>query len=645
MGAFNKKRWIVPIFLILLFLVKFKAFSQNETNNWYFGYQAALNFSTNPPTILNNSSMFAAESGATISDANGNLLFYTNGETIWNSVHAVMANGNGLLGNSSSTEEALIVKQPGNQNIYYVFTQDDIGGVDGFRYSIVDMNLAASMGSVTTKNVLIHTPSCEKIAGVKHCNGKDIWIISHDYNSNQFRANLLTSSGLNFTPVLTSAGSNIITPRACIGHLKASPDGRRLASTIGDTSSIGSFELFDFDNSTGFVSNPLTLRGYGIHYGCEFSLDGKLFYGTYVSWDNNNSSVTQWNLCAGSNSAIISSSFAVSTGTNRGFSMQMAKNNKIYINHAFATNPYLSVINNPNGLGATMGYSFAAQSIAPNASLYGLVNFVTNNITPLNTPSPFTHFSNCSSVNFISPPQPTFAINCTSLSIPFNSYVWDFGEPSSGVDNTSTLSNPQHVFSTIGTYTVRLIVQSNCATDTLWQQVTISSLTPTFAVSGPTAICKGEKATISVSANVTSSYSWSSPPLAGNVTSVQLSPTSTSQYTVIATNTASACKYTKVFQLQVNKCTDLKNQTIETAGIRVYPLPAKDELIIDWTSVHSSSDVLVIQIFNQNSQLIFQRSESDQTLKIDLSIWPKGLYLLKLRLRGVNYYKKLVIAN
>jgi gliding motility-associated-like protein len=35
-------------------------------------------------------------------------------------------------------------------------------------------------------------------------------------------------------------------------------------------------------------------------------------------------------------------------------------------------------------------------------------------------------------------------------------YNWDFGDPASGTNNTSTLKNPRHVFSAPGTYTIKL---------------------------------------------------------------------------------------------------------------------------------------------------------------------------------------------
>jgi gliding motility-associated-like protein len=61
---------------------------------------------------------------------------------------------------------------------------------------------------------------------------------------------------------------------------------------------------------------------------------------------------------------------------------------------------------------------------------------------------------------------PPLAINCDSYTSFFNnkgdqslihSYYWTFGDPASGGNDTSTLSNPNHVFTDTGIYTVTLI--------------------------------------------------------------------------------------------------------------------------------------------------------------------------------------------
>ena len=141
---------IVSIILIFNWqLVK----SQGPSNIWYFGNQAGLSFSTNPPTALTNSAMSAFEGCATISDDNGNLLFYTNGSLVWNRNHAPMPAGNGLFGNGAATQTAIIVPGPQSTTKYYIFTVDTNGGPRGLCYSEVDMSLNGGLGDVTVKNI------------------------------------------------------------------------------------------------------------------------------------------------------------------------------------------------------------------------------------------------------------------------------------------------------------------------------------------------------------------------------------------------------------------------------------------------------------------------------------------------------------
>ena len=55
------------------------------------------------------------------------------------------------------------------------------------------------------------------------------------------------------------------------------------------------------------------------------------------------------------------------------------------------------------------------------------------------------------------------------------SAVWDFGDPASGITNVSTSLAPTHLFSAVGTYTVRSIVSFSCGIDTLFETISIVS--------------------------------------------------------------------------------------------------------------------------------------------------------------------------
>src|SRR5436309_5385749 len=111
-----------------------------------------------------------------------------------------MDNGTGLNGNSSSTQSGVIVPQPGNENIYYIFTVDAQAGAYGFCYSVVDISMQGGLGSVTQKNIPILDSTTEKISAIKK-SPSETWVITHEFGTNNFDAYLLDINGLNATPV------------------------------------------------------------------------------------------------------------------------------------------------------------------------------------------------------------------------------------------------------------------------------------------------------------------------------------------------------------------------------------------------------------------------------------------------------------
>ena len=603
-------------------------------NNWYFGFQAGLSFSTSPPTAITNNSMFAMEGSASLSDAAGNLLFYTNGVNIWDKTHNIMANGSGLLGNSSTTQSALIVKQPRSANIYYLFTLDQMGNANGLRYTIVDMTLAAGLGSVTVKNNLIYAPSCEKLAAAMHCNGEDVWIISHDYNSSLFKTFLLNRTGVNLNPVISNVGSTISFSINTAGYLKASPNGRKIGQAVyAYTTNTGWFEVFDFDNTNGMITNPLYLPVNDYPYGCGFSPDGSKFYGTITDPP----SIYQWNLCAGSNTAIANSLYTASTGSvNPYFSpwaMQLGNDNKLYFPMGITNQ--MGLISNPNNLGAAMNLSLNALSVATKTVRLGLPNFVNNYIPHINA-MPFTNTLVCSSASFAPSVQPsqTIAGTCGTIAYPTMQFLWNFGDPNSGTTNTSTLSNPQHLFSNTGNFSVSLIMVSQCRTDTIAQTINIVSQNPVFAISGPTAICKGESAALTVNGNY--NYLWST---SANGSSISVTPSANIVYSVTATNTSNGCKSSSSVMLTVNKCLNYLNLKDVNNIWRVYPNPVSEILVI----ANESENEFDLSITNAIGQMIYTAKSKGNKLQIETKDWPKGLYIISLKSNQQFWFKEIVV--
>lgn len=456
-------------FVTLLLLIK-SGGAQNETKRWFFGAfnsAAGINFNTTPPSLLSNfnASLNTVSGCASICDNSGGLLFYSDGATVWNANHAVMPNGTGIKGTPSNPQSSLIVKRPGSTTKYYLFTidtYDNVGintGLYGLRYTEIDMSLASGQGSVTTKNNVMFIPSTEKMAAVKHCNGNDVWLLSHDRNTQIFRAFLITAAGIS-SVVSTSTVGTIHADYQ--GYIKFSPDGNKMATSIWPTYNL---EIFDFDRSTGIVSNQLVLKTGTDNYGCEFSSDGTKFY-SVVNW----SQILQWDLCAGTSADILASQTSVGTSTALLYGMQLAPNGKIYV--ARTGQMELGEIQNPNAGGTACNYVDTGFSIAPMQCYNGLPNFMASYLAaPSPSLLPFTSTFSCQSLSF-TPPS-----NSGSLCKAINIYKWDFGDPASGSDNVSTAANPVHNYINTGTYTVKLILNSNCTSDTLIQTVQVAGCT------------------------------------------------------------------------------------------------------------------------------------------------------------------------
>ena len=515
----------------IYFFTFFALFSlaQNQTNNWYFGNQAGLSFNSNPPTILTNGQIINSGCNASMSNANGNLLFYTNGQTVWDQTHSVMANGTGLLGNVGASQNVIILKQPGNLNLFYIIHSQP-NNVNGLRFSIVDMSLAAGNGSVTLKNQQISLMSSTKLTATKHCNGVDIWIVSQDYNwvnnnfnnSYVYRSYLLTSAGINtLTPAVSTFTNNLNNWNNWNGSMKISPNGKKLgvASQNGNNINNGSdnFQLYDFDNTTGLLSNyfslwngPLQNNNNYWAWGCEFSPDGTKFYGTRY---NVGGGLYQWNLCAGSNTAIAASQATIAIPGVQLFSLQLAKNGKIYV--ARYGQQTLGVINNPNNLSGACNYVDLGQSITPQICYYGLPNFLSTYFISPPPIGPFTYTANnnlgCQTASFTPPITPNASlVGCASSGYSLTNLQWIFGDPASGAANTSTLTYPSHAFTNLGTYTTQLILFYSCGggTDTLKQVVNINQ--PCISVSSTSITCANlGSATVSATGGIGPfSYTW-----------------------------------------------------------------------------------------------------------------------------------------
>lgn len=457
---------LIKLILFTIILINTSiSFSQKEANIWYFGENAGLDFNSGSPVALIDGQLNTIEGCATIADNNGELLFYSDGITVWNKNHSIMQNGNGLLGDPSSTHSAIIVPKPGKPNMYYIFTADAYAEPNGLNYSEVDMSLDNGLGAVTSiKNILLETPTPEKISAIKHANNIDYWVVSHKWESDEFIAFKITKDGVTHTPVISKVGSYIGESLGrAPGAIKISPDGKKLAVanaySWGDNRS--NIEVFDFDTVTGKLSNPIIVDFNDDYFasvnyrGVEFSPDSKLLYYSkshYFTYPNQENTIYQVDLSSGNEIDIRNTRELIYQSQERiTIILQQAIDGKIYV--TVDDNEYLDVINNPNAVGNACDYQINGVYLEGRKCKIGLPPFIQS----------FFHIEGIMTEDTCFGNLTKFSLNDT-----VDSVVWDFGDSASGADNTSTDLEPTHVFTSSGTYEVSVTatVAGNTATET-----------------------------------------------------------------------------------------------------------------------------------------------------------------------------------
>lgn len=342
------------------------ALSNNNSKYWYFGNQAAMVFESSGPVALTNSAMNQVEGVAAMSDANGNLLFYTDGITIYNRNHQVMVNGSGLTSNSSNTQAAFVVPFPGNTDKYYVITPGP------YNYSIVDMTLDNGNGAVmaTAKNISINTQNSEKVAGLLASNQTDIWLITYGASEMRFNVYKITPSGINTTPIV----SQFTLASGYYGYMKISPDGTKIVTANFDNN----FHLYDFDAATGIVSNQKVIShsfaGHGT-YGIEFSPNSHL---VYVADHRGNNRIVQFDITLATPALMAASATPLAINAQALGALQLGPDNKIYL--ARENSPFLGVINQPNVIGTGCNFVVDGVNLAGKASNLGLPGFVASSL-------------------------------------------------------------------------------------------------------------------------------------------------------------------------------------------------------------------------------------------------------------------------
>jgi gliding motility-associated-like protein len=486
---------------LLIFLCCAFAKAQLESSYWYFGINAGIDFSSGTAIAIDDGQLQTLEGCSTISDEFGNLLFYTDGSTVYNAAHVVMPNGTGLKGNSSSTSSSIIVPLPNNPDRFYIFTVDtddqNYRDSEGLHYSVVDMSFDGGLGDVdaSQKNIPLLSITSEKLTAIENGSGNGFWVITHFEDT--FYSYELTATGLNTNPVTTTITPFIelvnvpftnVDVSAMRGYIKVNPTGDKLVAahfsnnTTADFNGItnvtearslsyaqgGELYLYDFDNNTGILSNPIPLltKADGAScYGVEFSANGNYLYveTDYMTPSSTSifnfirGEIDQYDLNASNIAASKNVIYTDALSPFRG-ALQLGLDNKIY--HSRINRIGLSVIESPDNAGVASNYNLDGFILSTGTSpQYGLPIFVQS----------FLSDGNIIANDHCFGEEQSMQINSSAT---INSIIWDFGDPSSS-NNTSTLENPNHTFSEPGNYTITATVTTIFSTFTTTTTITV----------------------------------------------------------------------------------------------------------------------------------------------------------------------------
>ncbi len=527
--------------------------SQQEATVWHFSQRCGLDFSKQPPEVIQNSVIIANEGSASIADPEtGELLFYTDGIVVWDRRGQIMPNSSGFLpvnrldwpSSNSTTQAALVVPHPSDRDRYYVFNPGNQTNTirpsdpNALRmylelsYQLVDMSLRDGLGEIIeTKALTPNLQMTERLTGTGTCSrqGMVYWVLTLERLNGTFYAFRIDPDGLAEQPVTSQVGEHIVASRAGVGQMKLSPDGTMLAVSHFERNE-HSLQLFRFNPANGRVSDPLIIElpDVNLMYGLSFSPDNSRLYVAGL-----NSAVHQLTVSNYDEAAIRSSIVALPrSGLAQTGQMQIGPDGRIYLTRV--NWPTLDVINFPNRAGLACELSEHSVRIGSVGALartiaFGLPNFMDHIFAD--------DKEDCVIPEAAFDVEAICAGECASFTDRSTNgpdeWQWSFegGDPAFW-DGPQP---PPICYDMPGEYEVTLDVSNRNGGSRATQIITIHP-PPELRVSGPAAICAG--ASVQLEASGALRYEWEpeeglSDPRAANPIA---SPARTTNYRVTAYN-------------------------------------------------------------------------------------------------------------
>lgn len=105
-------------------------------------------------------------------------------------------------------------------------------------------------------------------------------------------------------------------------------------------------------------------------------------------------------------------------------------------------------------------------------------------------------------------PEVNDTVTFQNLSTNSYSYSWDFGDPASGANNTSGLTNPLHIFNSPGVFQVTLIAMNGTLSDTVIVPVSVATVPGASFTYSPSTIFEGDTVFYSNTSINAAMYKW-----------------------------------------------------------------------------------------------------------------------------------------
>jgi len=380
--------------LFLCFLCTYQCIAQEKFDyQWMVGYPPYVDSSLYGACIMDfngdslklikvpEATLVTVLSTASICDANGKLILYSNGCEIHNGnfelIEGCQNINPGIVWDSycnnttlpfyPTVQSQLILPIPITEGQYIYLTHkeefsqqyfNDNYYTEFYQGTNIDMSLNAGKGK-SINSFKIEYPDNVKsynLAACKHANGKDWWIINFSYNSEKFYRLLLTKDGLS-GPWEQSGGP----PRdsfSALGQSVFSPNGKKFACIY---STSGKAWVLDFDRGSGLFSNLKILdfetKKDWNYRGAAFSPNGKYLYiaaDYYLyQFDTDTTEIQSSKILIDTNDgySLPGWPFYISFGIE-----QLAPDGKIYVGEFSGGLREWSIINKPNEKGTACDF-------------------------------------------------------------------------------------------------------------------------------------------------------------------------------------------------------------------------------------------------------------------------------------------------